>query len=357
MKRLHARLVRAFTRHADDPAAYLARVSKDCKRFPEGDLFPFVLPAMALCAWTGDRQVSRAATHAAADTLVGLARTRGEARLGSLMALNRDSALAVDMGWLALAFGTLRETAGVTRFDAQRRHLCDVLRTQLDEAPEGGALFSYPGQCYPFDTLPAVLALELDDRLTATPRSATTIARHLAWLRGSGSDPATGLPVSALATDRTTVKAGPRGCDLSLRLALLGPLDPILARESYARYVRTYWSDRLVLAGFREHPTGQDGAMDVDSGPILDGIGMAASAFGLVTTRVMGDRWRHGRLMFQLGLWDLGWRIAARTQGQRLRGATVPELGVPVDTECVTGFLFGDACLLFALGWPPSTTS
>ncbi len=249
----------------------------------------------------------------------------------------------------------MHQATGAQEHDDARRHLCDALRTQLDEAPSGGALFSYPGACWPFDTLPAVLALDLDDTIERTSRSAATIARHLAWLRGPGADPATGLPVSALARDRTTVTAGPRGCDLSLRIALLARLDREFARTLYAAYVRTCWSERVLLAGFREHPRGHEAPMDVDSGPVVAGIGMAASAFGLAATRVMGDRGRHIRLRAQLTVWDLGWRLAGRLMGARLRGAVVPGLGVPVDPACVTGFLFGDASLILALGWPEST--
>lgn len=354
MNPVHARAVRAFVAHAADAAAYAGRVAHECKAFPEGDLFPFVFPALGLFAWPGDRRTPRAAARAAAHTLMDAARRRVEARLGSLSALTPASSYAVHMGWLALAFAVVRDEGTACAHDEARRHLCDVLRAQLDDAPGGGALLSYPGQCYPFDTLPAVVALALDDRLTGTPRARETIARHLAWLRGPGAEPGTGLPVSRLALDRVQVLDGPRGCDLSLRIALLGLLDAALARSLYAAYVRGYASERVVLAGFREYAPGRPVTEDLDSGPVVAGIGMAASAFGLATTRVVGDRWRHGRLTFQLGLWDLGWRLAVRTRGARLRGATVPGLGVPVDPACVTGFLFGDACLLLALGWPPS---
>jgi hypothetical protein len=296
--------------------------------------------------------VSREQAHAAARVFADLARTQAEVRLGSLLALTHGSAQAVDMGWLALTFAVLHETSGASPHDDARRHLCAQLQRQLDEAPDGGALFSYPGACWPFDTLPAVVALALDDRLTGQPRAATTIARHLAWLRGPGLEPASGLPVSALAHDRRTATMGPRGCDLSLRLALLAMIDPALARTLYATYVRTYWNDRLWLAGFRERPAGEAAPQDLDSGPVVAGIGMAASAFGLATTRMLGDHWRYGRLRAQLGLWDLGWRLAGRLAGHRLRGAAAPGLGVPIDPACVTGFLFGDASLMLALGWP-----
>lgn len=352
MTRVLARLVRAAVAHATDADAYRDRVARECGAFPEGPLFPYVFPALALCAWPGDRRVSREAAHGAALTHATLAHSGAVSRIGPIAQLPHDAPRAVDMGWLALLFGVLRESTGVTRYDDERAALCAALRRQLDDAPDGGVLFSYPGACWPFDTLPAVVALALEDRLTGTPRAAGTISRHLAWLRGPGLDAASGLPVSALAGDRCTPTHRPRGCDLSLRIALLTALDPALARSLYATYARAYWSDRFVLAGFREWLPGETATEDLDSGPVIAGVGMAASAFGLAATRLVGDRWRYGRLRGQLGLWDLVWRLAGRLAGDRLRGAAAPGLGVPLDPACVTGFLFGDACLMLALGWP-----
>ena len=40
-------LAQRFDQLLDDPAAYRRRVHDECRRFPEGDLFPYTLPAMA----------------------------------------------------------------------------------------------------------------------------------------------------------------------------------------------------------------------------------------------------------------------------------------------------------------------
>ena len=45
----------------------------------------------------------------------------------------------------------------------------------------------------------------------------------------------------------------------------------------------------MLVTGFREWPVGVDRAADVDSGPIVSGIGAAASALGIAAARAMGD--------------------------------------------------------------------
>ena len=45
----------------------------------------------------------------------------------------------------------------------------------------------------------------------------------------------------------------------------------------------------LLVTGFREWPKGVERAEDADSGPVVSGIGAAASAFGISAARAMGD--------------------------------------------------------------------
>jgi MFS family permease len=49
-------------------------------------------------------------------------------------------------------------------------------------------------------------------------------------------------------------------------------------------------------SGFREWPRDVERKADVDSGPIVQGIGAAATAFGLIAARAVGDDAVHQRL-------------------------------------------------------------
>jgi len=97
-----------------------------------------------------------------------------------------------------------------------------------------------------------------------------------------------GLPWSEATGARATSKL-PRGCALSFQTRFLHELDDELAKKWWAAYRRHYLVEHVGMAGFREWPPGQDRKADVDSGPIVDGVGAAASGLGVPAARSMGD--------------------------------------------------------------------
>ena len=348
---IQRRLAKQFIARAQDLPAYRRRVAVECDGFPEGDLFPFAFPALALCA---DLERGRGARGAreAASALVEASRAAVSARLGDVRVLGPGAREAVYLGWLALVLARWEQVSGETTHADERRHLCAILRTELEALPEGGPLDSFPGMCWPFDTIPPLLALKLSDALDGESRSAAAIERHLVWIETCGSDAATGLPASHVGRHREPDGAPPRGCDLSLRVGLMKLLDESRARTIYRQYTRHFWSELFLIAGFREYPSGHAGHMDADSGPIVLGLGMAATGFGLNATRAAGDSLRGLRLGVLLFKFDVLWRLAGALFKRQLHGRVMPGLGAPIATDCVTGFLFGDASLVLTLTWP-----
>lgn len=67
-------------------------------------------------------------------------------------------------------------------------------------------------------------------------------------------------------------------------------------------------------------------------------LGATASAFGIAAAASAGDTGRRSRLVSQLG----GRAIVEASHGSRLSG-------IPIGANYVTGFLLGDATLLYAL--------
>jgi hypothetical protein len=61
------------------------------------------------------------------------------------------------------------------------------------------------------------------------------------------------------------------------------------ALRLYLRYRRIYWVELGVAAGFREWPPGTDRPADIDSGPIVLGVGAAATALGIGAARLTGE--------------------------------------------------------------------
>jgi hypothetical protein len=81
----------------------------------------------------------------------------------------------------------------------------------------------------------------------------------------------------------------PRGCALSWSLAVLPALDPPFASAQWEAYRRHFGGCALGLCLFREYPRGIARGADSDSGPMVAGYGMAASAFALAAARAEGD--------------------------------------------------------------------
>ena len=120
-------------------------------------------------------------------------------------------------------------------------------------------------------------------------------------------------------------------------------MDRDVAMDLYAKYTEHFWVDNG-MAGFREFPPGVDGPQDIDSGPLLGEIGLAATGNGIAAVRAAGDDARHDRLRFQLTGVPL---MVLTANGQRL-----PAMGgARISTEYRTGFLYGDAALLNAAAW------
>lgn len=136
---------------------------------------------------------------------------------------------------------------------------------------------------WPADQAATLASLARHDRLFGTHLVDEPLS-HYRFLYEDGDT----LPVSE-ATGSTATAHLPRGCALSWSIRYLAEVDPALARRWWKTYVEQYSVRALTLSGLREWPPGVDLEGDVDSGPIVLGVGAAATAFGLVAAATLGD--------------------------------------------------------------------
>lgn len=98
-----------------------------------------------------------------------------------------------------------------------------------------------------------------------------------------------GLPVSEV-TGKGPGARYPRGCAQSFISRYLAEVDPTRTATWWKTYKKGYFVTLpLGVVGFREWPPGVDGASDTDSGPIVFGIGAAASALAISAAKAQGD--------------------------------------------------------------------
>lgn len=320
-----------------DPDAYARRVRDECEAFPEGDLFPWTFPVAGFVNATLADPSRAAGDRARCEQLLAPAVEVVGRRLGIARAswnrLTSYRGEGVYAGQLALALAGYRRIGG-TRWDDVHERLCAVLHDALDVLA-GRPLLSFTGVCWPFDTIPAVVALHLRDSAGGRSQHARVVRRHLEWIERSGTDPAFGLPWSRVDPEDGRGLDPPRGCELPWRFVLMSHVDRGRAAKGYRDFCRHFWRDLGILAGFAEWPRGHAGGSDADSGPILLGVGLSATGFGLGAALLVRDRWRWLRLCGQLGAGPVLFPL--------LRPAL--EQVCPFRAEYLTGMLMGDAAL------------
>jgi hypothetical protein len=172
------------------------------------------------------------------------------------------------------------------------RDQVETLAADLDASPLG-LLNDYPSECYPIDVLVAVAWIRRADTVLGTDHSAF-VQRALRAFTGDEAD-ALGLVRYRVLLSRDASRAmevqPARGIGMSWVLLFTPELWPAQSDDWYARYERTFWQDHGWAAGFREYAPGTEteNGFEIDAGPVLDGFGTAASAFGIAAAR------RHGR--------------------------------------------------------------
>ena len=147
---------------------------------------------------------------------------------------------------------------------------------------------AYPGQTWPVDTFPAIVSLKVHGVLV-DDRYEGLIAQ---WLEDIEAyrDPATGLLPHKLDARTGAILDGTRATSQTLILRFLAELAPDLATQDYALFREQFVVNRFGLLGVLEYPKGVDGGLgDVDSGPLVTGVSLSATAVMLGTARVVGD--------------------------------------------------------------------
>lgn len=155
------------------------------------------------------------------------------------------------------------------------RSLADPSGVARSTADSGGR--------WPADQAATLFALHLYDQAHHTGVLAGPRARYLTLIGGSG------LPRSEL-TGLDTNSEHPRGSALMFTVRYLQPYASAEARSLWERAVTAGFLDEVgPVVGVREWAPGLDGPQDDDSGPIVSGLGAAATALGRIAAQEVGD--------------------------------------------------------------------
>jgi hypothetical protein len=180
------------------------------------------------------------------------------------------------------------------------RDQVESLSAELDASPHG-FLDDYPNQCYPPDIISALAAIRRADGVLHTNHGAI-LQRALRAFTPPFAD-AHGLPSYNVVADSGVALQPSRGTGDSFNLAMTPELWPAQSAAWYRTYADQFWQKRDGLVGFREYAKDTPAAeqfADVDSGPVILGYGVAASAFGVAAAHAQGDMERAAPLTAEM---------------------------------------------------------
>jgi hypothetical protein len=342
--------------------------------FPEGFFFSHALPGLAwvdvgLRAAPGSPQRQEALAYARR-ALAQLDTPAATAPFSTQLDPPRG---VFYVGWRAWLLGGVLQLQDEAARDAGEtaRFLADTAAlAQAFQRSPSPFLAAYPGQAWPCDSVVALAALRLHDTLFQ-PRYAELRARWLAAAQQQ-LDPATGLLPHRADLVSGQPLEGARGSSQSIIARFLVEVDPAWGQAQYARFRALFVDVVLGVPGVREYPRGTTGPGDVDSGPLLAGISLSASAVTLGAALLHNDRalaapllhlsefagmplsWQ-GQKRYALGLLPVGDAFLVWAKSAQPRSALVALPALPPVVHAAWRLpLHGAALLVLALLWVPS---
>ena len=336
----------------EDPEVYLQTARKECKYFPEGAVYPYVMPACAYVnlALAGVIPKKEAIPKVRALLMMGIQEVAGTVHApgGDLLKIRPDNTSGSFLGILNMGLSAYGLISDDNHFKAINDHLCETFLAWF-EAKGGASLQSWPNVVWHMDTTFALASLDLWKTPGQKARVKAAYASHLKW-RKRHVTLANGLPV---ANDR---RRETRGCDLAPQIACLANMDPAYSKQLYTAFCQRHWVDYGFLYGFTEWEKGLSaGAFgDIDSGPVFMEIGGTASGFGIAIAKAMGDQHRYNRLLYELNWVSSFIRAAPSSEfGRNMLSWISRNVPGGLDPKYYSGFLYGDAFLFYTLTWTP----
>jgi hypothetical protein len=260
--------------------------------FPEGYFFSHVLYGLA---WVdaGQRYPSGDPVHARAlsEARWALERLEGPRGMAPFSPSLDPPRGVFYVGWSTWLRGRILQLdpALLENSDVSKRFHddCDALAAAF-AVSETPFLAAYPGQAWPVDSTVAVAALRLHDDLV-DPRYGDVAET---WLSDAQQrlDRATGLLPHRVDAVTGAPLEGARGTSQSIIQRFLPLIDAAWAGEQYRLFRVQFVRTRFGLPGVLEYPAGVAGRGDIDSGPLVMGFSVSASAVTIGSALTHGDR-------------------------------------------------------------------
>ena len=148
-------------------------------------------------------------------------------------------------------------------------------------------LQSYESLSWPADTFIAMASLANHDQVFKS-LYANTIQEWTQDVENNLHSEGKILPHRVDYPDGKTLET-PRGSSMSLMLRVLAEIDKEFANRQYQKFTENFVETTFGLPSIREYPKGEHGLGDVDSGPVIFGVGFSATLMSIGTLASFGD--------------------------------------------------------------------
>ncbi|KXX68756.1 hypothetical protein [Flammeovirga sp. SJP92] len=163
---------------------------------------------------------------------------------------------------------------------------CDIIANAFEQSSIP-FLESYPMQSWPADNFIAIAALANYDK-TFTPRYKGIIEEWIKKVRNS-LEPDLGMIAHQTHFENSKIIENSRGSSTTLILRMLSEIDPDFGNEQYKKFKKHFVETTFALPSVREYPKGEFGIGDIDSGPVIFGVGFAGTIVSIGTFAVYED--------------------------------------------------------------------
>jgi len=145
----------------------------------------------------------------------------------------------------------------------------------------------YVGYTWAQDSIFALESLRLHDAIFHSDYSKAREA-WLEWMRNH-LDGDSGMMVAQVDPNTGQILDGPRGCALSWALAFLPNIDSQFAASQFTRFRKDWFVPFAGMLGIYEWYRGHNQPTQFHAGPVVFGLGAAATGIGIGTCRANGD--------------------------------------------------------------------
>lgn len=218
---------------------------------------------------------------------------------------------AAYLGYLNLLLSLHRRLDPHSEYAALNDRITAALVRRIEASPTR-LIQSYPHEVYPVDNCAAFGSIGLHALATATDRPAF-LREWSQNLQRRYIDPKTGLLYQAVDCESGRPFDQPRGSGTTLAAYFLSFADARLSRDLYRAVRSSLFRTVFGFGGVREYPvTVRAGRGDIDSGPVVFGLGLSPTGFAIAGSRMHGDRDAFRRLFATAYAWGAPVEIDGR---------------------------------------------